>query len=174
MLKVFLSPNYHTGKINFQQIELCENTGPLIGLSSLLALHVTKLGIDFRLQVSFSLSFPTQYSYFVVCVHTQTFVISLHACLLPVQLFSVLITLQFFVFFGVYAEVLSIKRSPLKYFIGELYGGNSLRSTISVGNEKKRQRVYNTMFHVPFRCERVLIHFTSISLIGIKLQLPFT
>lgn len=24
-----------------------------------------------------------------------------------------------------------------------------------MGNEKKRQRVYNTMFHAPWRCERV-------------------
>ncbi|XP_020260220.1 protein POLLEN DEFECTIVE IN GUIDANCE 1-like [Asparagus officinalis] len=51
-------------------------------------------------------------------------------------------------------EVSSAERSPLKYFMGEIYGGNSLRSTVSVGNEKKRQRVYNTMFHVPLRCER--------------------
>jgi hypothetical protein len=48
-----------------------------------------------------------------------------------------------------------LEKSPLKYFMGEVYSGNSLRSTISVGNEKKRQRVYNTMFHVPWRCERV-------------------
>lgn len=58
-----------------------------------------------------------------------------------------------------------MERSPLKYFMGELYGGNSLRSTISVGNEKKRQKVYNTMFHVPLRCERVLIHFIHVSFI---------
>ncbi|CAN6171068.1 unnamed protein product [Urochloa humidicola] len=38
--------------------------------------------------------------------------------------------------------------------LGELYGVNSLRSTTSVGNEKKRQRVYNTMFQIPWRCEQ--------------------
>ncbi|KAJ6845051.1 uncharacterized protein M6B38_290175 [Iris pallida] len=54
-------------------------------------------------------------------------------------------------------EASSLDRSPLKYFLGEIYGGNALRSTISVGNEKKRQRVYNTMFHVPVRCERLII-----------------
>ncbi|XP_072991584.1 protein POLLEN DEFECTIVE IN GUIDANCE 1-like [Typha latifolia] len=54
-------------------------------------------------------------------------------------------------------EVSSVEKSPLKYFIGEIYGGNSLRSTIAVGNEKKRQRVYNTMFHVPWRCERLIV-----------------
>ncbi|XP_020247991.1 protein POLLEN DEFECTIVE IN GUIDANCE 1-like isoform X1 [Asparagus officinalis] len=54
-------------------------------------------------------------------------------------------------------DISSVERSPLKFFVGEIYGGNSLRSTISVGNEKKRQRVYNTMFHVPLRCERLMI-----------------
>ncbi|KAJ6834078.1 uncharacterized protein M6B38_337635 [Iris pallida] len=54
-------------------------------------------------------------------------------------------------------EASSVDRSPLKYFMGEICGGNALRSTISVGNEKKRQRVYNTMFHVPVRCERLII-----------------
>lgn len=55
------------------------------------------------------------------------------------------------------AEVEHLDNSPFRYFLGELYGGNALRSTIAVGNEKKRQRVYNTMFHVPWRCERVCI-----------------
>ncbi|XP_078169471.1 protein POLLEN DEFECTIVE IN GUIDANCE 1-like isoform X1 [Carex rostrata] len=50
-----------------------------------------------------------------------------------------------------------LEKSPLKYFLGEVYSGNSLRSTISVGNEKKRQRVYNSMFHVPWRCERLIV-----------------
>ncbi|XP_020595766.1 protein POLLEN DEFECTIVE IN GUIDANCE 1 isoform X1 [Phalaenopsis equestris] len=54
-------------------------------------------------------------------------------------------------------EVSTVEIAPMKYFIGEIYGGNSLRSTISVGNEKQRQRVYNTMFHVPFRCERLIM-----------------
>lgn len=46
--------------------------------------------------------------------------------------------------------------SPFQYFFGEIYGGSSLRSTTSVGNDKKRQRVYNTMFHVPWRCELLI------------------
>ncbi|KAL6909463.1 hypothetical protein ACP4OV_001744 [Aristida adscensionis] len=54
-------------------------------------------------------------------------------------------------------EVERLDNSPFRYFLGELYGGNSLRSTIAVGNEKKRQRVYNTMFHVPWRCERLIV-----------------
>ncbi|KAG8097955.1 hypothetical protein GUJ93_ZPchr0013g37898 [Zizania palustris] len=54
-------------------------------------------------------------------------------------------------------EVEGLDNSPFRYFLGELYGGNSLRSTISVGNDKKRQRVYNTMFHVPWRCERLIV-----------------
>lgn len=46
--------------------------------------------------------------------------------------------------------------SPFQYFLREINGGNSLRSTTSVGNDKKRQRVYNTMFHVPWRCELLI------------------
>ncbi|WOL02597.1 protein POLLEN DEFECTIVE IN GUIDANCE 1 [Canna indica] len=54
-------------------------------------------------------------------------------------------------------EVSFVDRSPFKYFVGEIYSGSSLRGTISAGNEKKRQRVYNTMFHVPWRCERLIV-----------------
>jgi hypothetical protein len=64
------------------------------------------------------------------------------------------------------AEVERRDNSPFRYFIGELYSGNSLRSTIAVGNDKKRQRVYNTMFHVPWRCERVyILHLKICSLL---------
>ncbi|CAN6309606.1 unnamed protein product [Urochloa humidicola] len=58
---------------------------------------------------------------------------------------------------NVLGEVERLDNSPFRYFLGELYGGNSLRSTIAVGNEKKRQRVYNFMFHVPWRCERLIV-----------------
>ncbi|CAN6303855.1 unnamed protein product [Urochloa humidicola] len=58
---------------------------------------------------------------------------------------------------NIFGEVERLDNSPFSYFLGELYGGNSLRSTIAVGNEKKRQRVYNTMFHVPWRCERLIV-----------------
>eukprot|EP01018_Ginkgo_biloba_P005852 Gb_09240 [translate_table: standard] len=51
---------------------------------------------------------------------------------------------------------LYVETSPLKYFFGEMKGGNTLRSTTSVGNENKRQKVYNTMFHVPWRCELLI------------------
>ncbi|XP_040377572.1 protein POLLEN DEFECTIVE IN GUIDANCE 1 [Oryza brachyantha] len=58
---------------------------------------------------------------------------------------------------NVLGEVVRLDNSPFRYFLGELYGGNSLRGTISAGNDKKRQRVYNTMFHVPWRCERLIV-----------------
>ncbi|KAF0910289.1 hypothetical protein E2562_001475 [Oryza meyeriana var. granulata] len=58
---------------------------------------------------------------------------------------------------NVLGEVEHLDNSPFRYFLGELYGGNSLRGTISAGNDKKRQRVYNTMFHVPWRCERLIV-----------------
>ncbi|GLJ53699.1 hypothetical protein SUGI_1145720 [Cryptomeria japonica] len=48
--------------------------------------------------------------------------------------------------------------SPLRYFLSEIKRGNSLRNTTSVVNDKERQRVYNTMFHVPWRCELVSIY----------------
>ncbi|XP_078429467.1 POLLEN DEFECTIVE IN GUIDANCE-like protein isoform X2 [Wolffia australiana] len=50
----------------------------------------------------------------------------------------------------------SFKRFPLSYFMAEINDGSSFRSTMSVGIERKRQRVYNTMFHVPLRCERLI------------------
>nr|CAB3493474.1 unnamed protein product [Digitaria exilis] len=66
---------------------------------------------------------------------------------------------------NILGEVERLDNSPFRYFLGELYGGNSLRSTISVGNEKKRQRVYNTMFHVPWRCERMFDYDKMLQLI---------
>ncbi|KAG9455322.1 hypothetical protein H6P81_008226 [Aristolochia fimbriata] len=54
------------------------------------------------------------------------------------------------------AEKSDMEKLPLKYLMGEIAGGNSLRMTTSVGNEKKRERVYNTMFHVPWRCELLI------------------
>ncbi|CAH2066039.1 unnamed protein product [Thlaspi arvense] len=48
-------------------------------------------------------------------------------------------------------------RSPMKYFLGEIYGGISLRSTTSTGNDTERERIYDTIFRLPWRCE-VLIN----------------
>ncbi|XP_068662175.1 protein POLLEN DEFECTIVE IN GUIDANCE 1-like isoform X2 [Aristolochia californica] len=48
------------------------------------------------------------------------------------------------------------EKLPLRYFLGEINAGNALRRTISIGNERNRQRVYNTMFHVPWRCELLI------------------
>ncbi|XP_068650005.1 protein POLLEN DEFECTIVE IN GUIDANCE 1-like isoform X2 [Aristolochia californica] len=54
------------------------------------------------------------------------------------------------------AESSDLEKLSLKYLMGEIAGRNSLRMTTSVGNEKKRQKVYNTMFHVPWRCELLI------------------
>ncbi|KAF3785583.1 POLLEN DEFECTIVE IN GUIDANCE 1 protein [Nymphaea thermarum] len=54
------------------------------------------------------------------------------------------------------SSTVPVEKMPLQYFWGEIHGGNSIRITTSVGNEKKRQRVYNTMFHVPWRCELLI------------------
>lgn len=43
----------------------------------------------------------------------------------------------------------------MKYFLEEVYAGNSLRSTTTLGNDKERERVYDTIFRLPWRCELV-------------------
>ncbi|KAJ4883980.1 Protein POLLEN DEFECTIVE IN GUIDANCE 1 [Raphanus sativus] len=48
-------------------------------------------------------------------------------------------------------------RSPMKYFMGEIYGGVSLRSTTTTGNDVERERIYDMIFRLPWRCE-VLLH----------------
>ncbi|KAI8538768.1 hypothetical protein RHMOL_Rhmol09G0129600 [Rhododendron molle] len=53
-------------------------------------------------------------------------------------------------------DVLSVEKSPWKYFMEELYSGNSLRSTTTLGNDKERERVYDTMFRLPWRCELLI------------------
>ena len=46
--------------------------------------------------------------------------------------------------------------SPFNYFVGEvLHSSFTSQDVQSVENDKKREHVYNTMFHVPWRCELV-------------------
>ncbi|KAK7252186.1 hypothetical protein RIF29_35967 [Crotalaria pallida] len=47
-------------------------------------------------------------------------------------------------------------KSPVTYFLEELYNGNSLRTTTTLGNEKGRERVYDTIFRLPWRCELLI------------------
>ncbi|KAK9277069.1 hypothetical protein L1049_006608 [Liquidambar formosana] len=47
-------------------------------------------------------------------------------------------------------------KSPVKYFMDEMYNGNSLRGTTTLGNEKERERVYDTIFRLPWRCELLI------------------
>ncbi|KAD7117597.1 hypothetical protein E3N88_04865 [Mikania micrantha] len=49
-----------------------------------------------------------------------------------------------------------LERSPVKYFVGEMNGGNSLRTTTTLANEKDRERVYDTIFRMPWRCELLI------------------
>ncbi|XP_017226690.1 protein POLLEN DEFECTIVE IN GUIDANCE 1-like [Daucus carota subsp. sativus] len=51
---------------------------------------------------------------------------------------------------------LPLEKSPLKYFIEEMYDGNSLRNTTITANEKDRERVYDTIFRLPWRCELLI------------------
>ncbi|OMO72457.1 S-locus glycoprotein [Corchorus olitorius] len=54
-------------------------------------------------------------------------------------------------------NLFTVDKSPVKYFLEEMYNGNSLRSTTTLGSEKERERVYDTIFRLPWRCE-VLIN----------------
>lgn len=49
-----------------------------------------------------------------------------------------------------------LERSPVKYFMEEMHGGNSLRTTTTLANEKDRERVYDTIFRMPWRCELII------------------
>ncbi|KAL5076454.1 hypothetical protein RYX36_015438 [Vicia faba] len=52
--------------------------------------------------------------------------------------------------------VFTVDRSPVAYFLEEMYNGNSLRSTTTLGNETERERVYDTIFRLPWRCELLI------------------
>ncbi|MBA0656496.1 hypothetical protein Goklo_008843, partial [Gossypium klotzschianum] len=51
----------------------------------------------------------------------------------------------------------TVDKSPLKYFLDEMHYGNSLRNTTTLGSEKERERVYDTIFRLPWRCEVVIL-----------------
>lgn len=54
-----------------------------------------------------------------------------------------------------YSVLSAETRSPMKYFMGEIYGGVSLRSTTTTGNDVERERIYDMIFRLPWRCEVV-------------------
>ncbi|KAK8659409.1 hypothetical protein V6N13_029610 [Hibiscus sabdariffa] len=49
--------------------------------------------------------------------------------------------------------VYTVDKSLVKYFLEEMHHGNSLRNTTTLGSEKERERVYDTIFRLPWRCE---------------------
>ncbi|VFQ66474.1 unnamed protein product [Cuscuta campestris] len=49
-----------------------------------------------------------------------------------------------------------VENSPVKFLVEEMYAGNSLKSTVCLGNEKERERVYDTIIHLPWRCELLI------------------
>ncbi|CAN4103675.1 unnamed protein product [Withania somnifera] len=53
-------------------------------------------------------------------------------------------------------QTFPVDKSPVKCFMEEMYAGNSLRSTVALGNEKERERVYDTIFRLPWRCELLI------------------
>ncbi|KAK7411074.1 hypothetical protein VNO78_02444 [Psophocarpus tetragonolobus] len=52
--------------------------------------------------------------------------------------------------------VFSVEKSPVTYFLEEMHNGNSLRNTTTLGNERERERVYDTIFRLPWRCELLI------------------
>ncbi|KAH7570839.1 hypothetical protein JRO89_XS05G0204400 [Xanthoceras sorbifolium] len=50
----------------------------------------------------------------------------------------------------------SLENSPLKYFLEAMSNGNSLQSTTTLADEKERERVYDTIFRLPWRCELLI------------------
>ncbi|CAN4109915.1 unnamed protein product [Withania somnifera] len=53
-------------------------------------------------------------------------------------------------------QTFPVDKSPVKCFMEEMYAGYSLRSTVALGNETERGRVYDTIFHLPWRCELLI------------------
>ncbi|XP_009773647.1 protein POLLEN DEFECTIVE IN GUIDANCE 1 [Nicotiana sylvestris] len=53
-------------------------------------------------------------------------------------------------------QTFPVDKSPMKCFMEEMYAGNSLRSTVARGDDKERQRVYDTIFRLPWRCELLI------------------
>ncbi|WCJ33656.1 hypothetical protein M5689_015007 [Euphorbia peplus] len=50
----------------------------------------------------------------------------------------------------------SVETTPVRYFMDEMHKGHSLRSTTTHGSEKERDRVYDTIFRLPWRCELLI------------------
>ncbi|KAJ6771795.1 hypothetical protein OIU74_018107 [Salix koriyanagi] len=50
----------------------------------------------------------------------------------------------------------SREKSPVKYFMDEMNKGMSLMSTTTLGSEKEREKVYDTIFRLPWRCELLI------------------
>ncbi|KAL5053193.1 hypothetical protein RYX36_033875, partial [Vicia faba] len=50
----------------------------------------------------------------------------------------------------------TVKKSPVAYFLEKVGNGNSLWNTTNLGDEKGRERVYDTIFRLPWRCELLI------------------
>ncbi|CAM8983273.1 unnamed protein product [Rhodiola kirilowii] len=51
---------------------------------------------------------------------------------------------------------IAVRMSPFKYFLDEMYSGSSLRNTTALADEDERERVYDTIFRLPWRCEMLI------------------
>ncbi|KAI5386508.1 variant 3, Protein POLLEN DEFTIVE IN GUIDANCE 1 [Lathyrus oleraceus] len=53
-------------------------------------------------------------------------------------------------------SILTVKKSPVAYFLEKVGNGNSLWNTTTLGDEKGKERVYDTIFRLPWRCELLI------------------
>ncbi|CAI8618159.1 unnamed protein product [Vicia faba] len=53
-------------------------------------------------------------------------------------------------------SIVTVKKSPVAYFLEKVGNGNSLWNTTTLGDEKGRERVYDTIFRLPWRCELLI------------------
>jgi hypothetical protein len=63
--------------------------------------------------------------------------------------------------------------SPVNYLRGEVQRGSMSERHSSAGIQQRRERIYNTMFHVPWRCELVSTKEFKIPSVLVKYQLHF-
>lgn len=54
------------------------------------------------------------------------------------------------------SDCYSVTMSPLNFIWEAMCAGSALQSTTTFADEKERERVYDTIFRLPWRCELVI------------------
>ena len=105
----------------------------------------------------FSLHFCYKFIIFTVFINSITAL----RYKLNVMVYNIWLLFYYFEFYVwcyvLLSDLCSVDNSPLKYFMEEMDHGNSLRSMTTIGNEKEQERVYDTIFCLPWRCDFVAV-----------------